>query len=522
MFNGRVLVCFITFLLIPCALVFANNLAVTNVKLGSRDPSAKTLTLFFDVSWDNSWRNKINHDAAWLTVRLSDGTSTGVSYLCKLSASGINPPGSLPGTNSNAAVYVPQDRIGAFIRPAAHQEVSTFISKNVKLTVDYSSAGFADGTTIVANIVAFEMVLVPEGAFYAGDFAFSTASLRRGSADSSPWFISGSSALTVTSTTTGGYYYVSAGHSGEFATGAGFVIPAVYPNGFAAFYAMKYEITESQWVAFINSLPANARTAHDLTDAAHKNSDSVVSRNAISCSGSPLLCATQRPARVLTGLGWKDITAFLDWAGLRPMSELEFEKSARGPNLPLAGEFAWGSTVIAPVLQLTPSLEDGTETVVDSQANAQYGQHSLTGGDAGNGPDSQKGALRSGIFSTSTSTRSASGAGNYGMMELSGNVKEWVVSVGSPKALNFTSLNGDGYLSAAPGSEGNANVDGWPGMDPVPAKGITSSEGAGLRGGSWSDPVENLRVSDRSEASADSVLDLLACGGRGARTLDGQ
>ena len=55
---------------------YANNLSVTNVTLGTRDPNAQTVVVTFNVSWQNSWRNKINYDAAWLTVRLNNSQVT--------------------------------------------------------------------------------------------------------------------------------------------------------------------------------------------------------------------------------------------------------------------------------------------------------------------------------------------------------------------------------------------------------------------------------------------------------------
>lgn len=503
--------------------VLANNLNVSNVRLGSRDPSAKTVTVLFDIAWDNSWRNKINHDAAWVTVRLSDVQSpSGEKRLCKFSASGIAPAGSSAGTNQNAEVYIPVDKVGAFIRPLAHQEVGSFSSKNVMLTADYGSCGFAEGSMIAVNVVGLEMVLVPEGSFYAGDMAHSQASLRRGSSDNNSWEITGSGPISVTAANANGYYYTSGGNNGEFATGTSFVIPQGFPKGYSAFYAMKYEITEGVWVDFVNSLPAAARSARDLTDPSHKNSDAVLFRNTISCFGSPLTCSTQRPFRALNYLSWKDLCAFLDWAGLRPLSELEFEKAARGPSLPLPGEFAWGSTTVVPALALSGVAENGDETVVTPNANANFGDQVLTGGDAAVGPGHQKGSFRAGIFSTGISSRLSSGAGYYGMMELSGNLKEWTVTIGNAQGLAFTGKNGDGYLTTASGFEGNADVEGWPGMDVNVAKGVVSSVGAGFRGGSWQDTASLLQVSDRSEAALTEENAGPAYGGRGARTVEGQ
>src|SRR6202167_1011651 len=77
---------------------YANNLSVTNVTLGSRDPNAHTVVVTFNVSWQNSWRNKINFDAAWLTVRLNNSQVTPTTeVLCQITATGLNPAGTSPG-----------------------------------------------------------------------------------------------------------------------------------------------------------------------------------------------------------------------------------------------------------------------------------------------------------------------------------------------------------------------------------------------------------------------------------------
>src|SRR5208283_3726 len=203
-----------------------------------------------------------------------------------------------------------------------------------------------------------------QGAFYAGDYT-STASLNSGTG-ATPWHIASENAIPVSN---GGYQYVSAGNSGEFATGASFTIPAAFPKGYNAFYVMKYGINEGQWVEFINSLPAAERLNRDINDTNHKNSQNVVNRNTISCSGTPLLCSTQRPARAVGFLSWMDLAAFLAWDALRPMSELEFEKMSRGPLLPSAGEYVWGNQTIASAAAMSGTTEDGTETII-APANA--------------------------------------------------------------------------------------------------------------------------------------------------------
>ena len=98
--------------------VSANNLSVSNVTMGTRIPSNNTVVIQFDLSWENSWRTKINHDAVWVTARLYNPTNTPTNKkLCQITASGLNPVGSSIGSSSNLEISVPTDRFGAFLRP---------------------------------------------------------------------------------------------------------------------------------------------------------------------------------------------------------------------------------------------------------------------------------------------------------------------------------------------------------------------------------------------------------------------
>jgi formylglycine-generating enzyme required for sulfatase activity len=508
----------------------ANNLTISNVGFDSRDPANDKVVIKFDVSWENSWKSKINHDAAWLTFRLYSSVSPTVKTLCNLSTSGLNPDGTTTGlmtngslttTNSNIELYVPADKKGVFIRPTAYGSHATLSSTKVEVTLDYASCGFADNDNVYAGVNGLEMVFVPEGAFYAGDQAVSTASLMQGSSDSDPWYIADQGPLSVSNPASNGYRYVSNGNTNEEATGASFTVPATFPNGYNGFYAMKYEITEGQWVEFINSLSAEARSNHDLTDGTHKNSDSVTKRNTISCSGATLSCTTSRPNRPVSFLTWMDLAAFLDWAALRPMTELEFEKMARGPVYPVKGEYVWGTTNIAAAVSLSGVSEDGTETVTNA-ANAHYSNVTLSGGDSANGADYTQGPLRAGIFSEPDSIRETAGSSYYGALDMAGNLRERVVTIGNSTARLFTGSEGDGILSTESGYEGNANESDWPGMDAVAARGITGAFGSGLKGGGWDDAADRLRISDRNDAANGLTGSASNAGGRGVKTYDGE
>jgi len=502
---------------------YANNLSVTNVSLGSRDPGAGTLVVSFNVSWQNSWRNKINHDAAWLTVRLINSASTPTAgVMCPMAATGFNPAGTSTGSAPNLQIYVPHDATGAFLQPASSGFSGDIITQNVQLTINYQSCGFSNTDKIYAGVLGLEMVFIPQGAFYAGDYNVSTASLNSGSSDPSPWHIGSENVIPVTNATSGGYQYVSAGNTGEFATGASFTIPAAFPKGYNAFYMMKYKINEGQWVAFVNSLSAAGRLNRDLSDQTHKNSVSAVNRNTISCAGTPLLCSTLRPSRPVSYLSWMDLAAFLAWDALRPMTELEFEKASRGPLLANPGEYIWGNQAIAAAATISGTSEDGTETVTaPDNANANYNATTFSGGDAAQGAGYNQGPLRGGIFAVAGSTRVSSGASYYGVMDLAGDLKERTVAVGNSTGLQFSGTHGNGTLTTATGYEGNASVAGWPGMDASPGYGVDGAAGSGFRGGSWNDQANYLRTSDRTQAALTDATAQSTFGGRGVRTYDG-
>ncbi|MCX7697684.1 MAG: hypothetical protein N2Z72_08345, partial [Bacteroidales bacterium] len=92
------------------------------------------------------------------------------------------------------------------------------------------------------------------------------------------------------------------------------------------------------------------------------------------------------------------------------------------------------------------------------------------------------------------------GASYWGVFELSGNLAETVVSVGKATGRSFTGMHGDGMLDA----NGNANVLNW------------DVNGLGVRGGSFDNPLDDMRTSFRRYVNY--VLGRqLNNGGRGGR-----
>jgi formylglycine-generating enzyme required for sulfatase activity len=296
---------------------------------------------------------------------------------------------------------------------------------------------------------------------------------------------------------------------------------------------MKYEVSQGQYRDFLNMLTRaqqNTRTETNVsTDAitnvfVMSNSAVISFRSGIACpaSGNGTTAAitfgvdgeatpdsvfnesNDGEWRAANYLSWMDLAAYADWAALRPMTELEYEKASRGPTAAVSGEYAWGSTTIDYFSDL---LNDGTssEAKGSTRPNANCNYSSAT-------PD---GPIRCGMFATSSSTRELAGVSYYGVMELSGNVWERCVTVGNSTGRNFTGTHGDGVLTTALTYEGNATNSDWPGMDGTTSRGVTGATGSGFRGGNW---YLGGATSDRSSAAVTDTTRSSFYGARAVRT----
>ncbi|HTY45716.1 MAG TPA: SUMF1/EgtB/PvdO family nonheme iron enzyme [Patescibacteria group bacterium] len=505
------------FFIFVCALVIpgtlcANNINITNVFLTEQDSSAHTIKVQFDISWENSWRDAVNNDAAWVFVKFS--TDAGVTWKhATMKKSGQNPYGFSAGIGTSVDMIVPGDLRGVFIQREENGKGTVSVQR-AQLVWGYGMDGVsdADANSLETRIKLFgiEMVYIPTGSFQAGDADASlTGSFKAGLLQDVPINIGSGSALVFNNADYGPYYYRSAGQPGEFGSGATFTVPSSFPKGYDAFYLMKYEISQGQWTEFFNTLTADQKITRDITSASGKNSDQATYRNAVSWSvGDATLVNNREDDRACNYLSWMDLCAYADWAGLRPMTELEFEKACRGPQQAVKGEFAWGDTAITAADTIS-GTENGMETISTPGANACYNAADFQGGDGGRGP------LRCGIFAATATDRRGAGAGYYGAMELTGNIWEHCVTIGNTVGLNFIGSHGDGILT----DSGNATNTDWPGIDSTAAKGVTGAMGSGLRGGSWYDTdVAKLTVAGRHfAATADTNRDS-RYGGRCART----
>ncbi len=288
-------------------------------------------------------------------------------------------------------------------------------------------------------------------------------------------------------------------------------LPATYPKGYKGFYIMKYELSQEQYCNFLNMLSytqqknriGNALDKLNRGDYVFgspkqpscRNGIAVFSRKNTSqpavfgCNlnpAEPFFSEDDGQTLACNYMTGADMLAYLDWSGLRPMSELEYEKACRTPNRVIPGEYAWNTASIASLggqaglAGATMGTED--ESPVNVNTNANSGTPSF-------------GPVRCGSFGTSSTNQEQSGGSFYGVMELSGNLGEMCYSVTGGSPLNTTSSNneyhGDGVLAA----DGNYNVSTyWNRSNDVMALSI--------RGGSFASPNSLLRVSDRSVTMA--------------------
>ena len=461
--------------------VRANNLQLANVAVSNRDDH--TAFVKFDISWENSWRyTNINHDAAWVFFKVRQEGSADWQHVI-LEGAGLNPTDYAVGVGTGIDLIVPSERTGMFVRRSA-EGAGTVSVTNIQAVWNFASNSLVKTSRVYVQAMAVEMVYVAEGTNTVGSGGTESGSFTAGpwaSGATTPFQITSEAALEI-GNASGKLWGTSS--SGNNTIGGAGTLLAYFPKGYKAFYCMKYEVSEGQYVDFLNTLTSVQATSR-VYSGTPRNYYWITTNTVGTYVSSVTNCACNY-------LSWADECAYLDWAGLRPMTELEFEKACRGFRAAVANEYAWGSTVIVKQTGYSSGQNTGSDVASPSNANCNYA--------SGLGP------VRGGIYATSSSSREQAGASYWGIMELSGNFWEHVVTVGNATGRAFTGEHGDGALDAS----GNADVTAWP-----PA---ATAVGSGYRGGQWIRSTTNSRVSDRELGSfGDSGRgDTLGC--RGGRT----
>ena len=497
-------------LCISCSL-FANNIAVSNISLTGRNTSAQTVLVQFNLSWQNSWRTSsapFNWDAAWVFVKYKVGN--GDWKHASLSTTGHTIP--------SGATFTQTDSTGLFIYRSTDGS-GTFSPSGIQLRWNYGSDGVANDSKITVRVFAIEMVYHPPTGFQVGSGGINNGEFRiandvTASAPASTFTITGTNPTLQGNSSSASPTNLAAYSNGAMdLTGTSTAtLAAGFPTGFDAFYAMKYEISQQQYVDFLNTLTyaqQAARTAVApnsitgtgalISDNSYRNGIDIQTSGTANSTPALYACNLNGNANfnesddgqhiACNFLSWGDLAAFLDWAALRPITELEYEKASRGIVNPVANEFAWGSTSANAVTGL--SNAGYTNEVASATSNIVF-----------NG--SFSGPVRTGMLATSGTSRTNSGAGYYGVMDLSGNLWERCITVGNSAGRNFSSTHGNGTIA----SGGDADVSGWPNQ---------TGTGIGNRGGGWGSSNSYSTASGRLAAASELGRQNYT-GGRGVRT----
>lgn len=417
----------------------ASGLQITDVRVAAGD------AVTCNVRWQNGWRTDRNHDAAWLFVKVRN--ANGAWQHALLNADG-HTASAIEGGPAGR-LQLSADRVGVFVTPAAaHRGASAWTVRLALAPPPVPPAG-TDGKPAAARaltaadiqVFGLEMVFVSAGAFTVGDpdvraLAFGAVFKSDAKGEPDGLVRIASEGEIEVGPRAGAFYYRS--QQKEYQGDQLGPIPATFPKGVTAFYAMKYEITQGQYAAFLNTLSPHATYFR----AIHGGRGYATERGTIGDNGQAYVAgAPNRPANFIS---WDDGLAFADWAGLRPMTELEFERACRGSSAPIAHEFPWGT---ASADRLRRVMTPADDLVTSGEAD----ESRLT-----------------------DATRDVLGASFYWVMDLAGSVWERVVTFGHPRGRAFRGTHGDGRLTG----HGDATNEDWP-------LGDHEAGGYGYRGGGF-------------------------------------
>jgi len=490
---------------------FANNLQL-GVPVIS-DPTH----IRFTIQWDNSWKvssGPANWDAVWIFVKYQDCAT---NYL----------PWQHVGVSTTSVDHVATG--GILQVDATTDGKGVFIRRIANGSGSISSATITLKMNITDNLYNYqlngiEMVYVPQGSFSAGDGNRGGSALYGFTGD-------GAMAPKLIDAAVQSAGLTAAQYLSTLTWGSTVALPSTFPLGYNGYYSMKYEISQEEYVAFLNTLTYDQQLTR--FNAASAAPNSAIGSFVLAGSPNPLNCrngiriktsgvVNNIPAVVGCDLNlnsvfdeaddgkdlpcnwlcWADLIAYLDWAALRPMTEFEFEKICRGTATPVANEYIWGTTTIL--------ATNSGAIAFPGLAN----ETSLTSGPGlcayAVGTNTNRGPLRCGFAATSTTNRIQAGASYYGAMDMAGNVNEQCIGGNGFNYSSFTNANGDGNLT----NTGVADTPNWP----INGGG---DQGGVIRGGNWYDNGWQYCITSNRDWIGNGINRNkdYRMGGRGVRTF---
>lgn len=435
-------------------IAYSNNLQITN----ATRTGAGLDEIEFTLSWENSWNvagAPNNHDAVWVFIKYREcGQTTNQWSHALLSTTmtdhsfGSNVTYATPitttdrfgaGSGHNTGVMIRRSDIG----------IGDIPNQTIRLKIVGSSNGVTldPGVEYDIKVFGIEMVYIPQGQYYIGDsYGCNSANytIYDPTSDATartPVLIASENSVTLREYAA---YLVN--------------VPNNFPKGYNSFYIMKYEITQQQYCNFLNTITSSQSNTRKYHYDYYQHD--------IQFDGSSFY--TTRQDRPKPYLSFEDLLSYLDWAALRPLTEMEYEKACRGPLDFLSGEWAWGSGQASSLLETTTvsGASSGVEVVTDgSNCHTYVTQYTISGGQftTATGGNLNYGPVAAGIYARSAATpdRISTGATYYGVMEMSGNLFEQCIQINisaSTTASSYTGIWGNGQLTTS----GIYDVSNWP------------------------------------------------------------
>jgi len=243
---------------------YANNISIQKVAITDTNKTAKTAAIRFNISWENSWRDAVNWDAAWIFVKFRRPQDSVWRYRhMTMSASGNN-----SGTgNATMKFAIPDDRKGAFYYRSSIGSGNIKMD-SVKLVWNYGADSVSVIDSVEVKVFATEMVYVPQGNYSLGDGNGTQKSSYSFQIKSAP-----NNFVTITdkwsplvnilvNINDNGIDDATLHKDGIRISGLGgldinndkVADHPDFPTGYRAFYCMKYPVTQGQYADMLNTL----------------------------------------------------------------------------------------------------------------------------------------------------------------------------------------------------------------------------------------------------------------------------